>query len=139
MNDQLFAEGRCNCGDIALFIRGKPKMMVQCHCLDCQKVTGTGHTSNAYFDRNDVTIRGEASSHTVMADSGNEMSRYFCPTCGSRVYGYNSGRPELISIQVGCLDDNSWFTPQVVLFASRRHDWDITNEEIPNYDKMIED
>ena len=112
-------------------------MMVQCHCLDCQKATGTGHTSNAYFDKSDVTIQGEPNSHTVMADSGNEMTRYFCPTCGSRVYGYNSDKPELISIPVGCLDDHSWFTPQVVLFASRRHDWDITSDEVPNYEKLI--
>ncbi len=139
MTDEPFATGSCSCGNISLTIRDKPKMMLQCHCLDCQKTTGTGHTSNAYFAKDDVSIQGESSSHTIIADSGNEMRRHFCPECGSRVYGTNSGKPELMSIQVGCLDDHSWFKPQAVLYASRRHEWDITSDEVPTYNGMIED
>ncbi|MDJ0957807.1 MAG: GFA family protein [Arenicellales bacterium] len=136
MTDPPFARGSCRCGEVTLTITEKPKMMLQCHCLDCQKATGTGHTSNVYFDEKDVLIQGEATGHSVTADSGNEMTRYFCPLCGSRMYGRNSGRPGLISVQVGCLDDHSWFSAQAVLFTSRRHDWDITADDIPNFDKM---
>ena len=114
-------------------------MMVQCHCLDCQKSTGTGHTSSAYFNSDDVTVVGDASAHSVVADSGNKMTRYFCPTCGSRLYGTNNERPGLISVQVGCLDDHSWFTPQAVFYASRQHDWDVTSDEIPYHKKMFGD
>ena len=114
----------------------KPKMMIQCHCLDCQKASGAGHSSNAYFDESTVTIEGEAAGYTVIADSGNEMTRYFCPKCGSRLFGRNSGRPNLVSIQVGCLDDQSWFSPQAVLYTSRRHDWDITSDEVSSFEEM---
>ncbi len=110
--------------------------MAQCHCLDCQKESGTGHTSNAYFAEEDVVIDGKATGHSVIADSGDEMTRYFCPACGSRLFGRNSGRPGLISVQVGCLDDCSWFKPQVVLYTSRKYDWDITSDGIPGYEKM---
>jgi hypothetical protein len=134
--DPPFAKGGCRCGEISLTVHARPKLMVQCHCLDCQKTSGTGHTSNAYFAENDVTIEGEANEYTVVADSGSTMVRYFCPKCGSRLYGYNSERPGLISIPVGCLENQSWFTPQAVLYTSRRHDWDITNDEIPNFEKM---
>lgn len=136
MTDPPFATGSCRCGAITLTISDKPKMMVQCHCLDCQKATGTGHTSNAYFAEKNVAIQGQAAGFTVATDSGAEMTRYFCPKCGGRMYGHNSERPGLVSIQVGCLEDHSWFSPQVVLFASRRHDWDITSDEIPNFEKM---
>jgi hypothetical protein len=136
MTDLPFAAGSCQCGAVTLTINEKPKMMMQCHCLDCQKSTGTGHSSHAYFARESVGIRGEVTGHTVLADSGTEMTRYFCPTCGSRVYGHNNSKPKLISIEVGCLEDHSWFSPQAVLYTSRQHDWDITSDEIPNYDKM---
>lgn len=136
MDDEPFAVGSCSCGNIALTVREKPQMMVQCHCLDCQKTTGTGHTSNAYFSEEDVTIHGDATCHTVTADSGHEMVRCFCPVCGSRMFGYNGQKPGTISIPVGCLDNNSWFSPQVVLYASKREDWDITTEEIPNFEEM---
>ncbi len=136
MTDLHFAKGGCRCGAVTLTASAKPRMMLQCHCLDCQKATGTGHTSNAYFAESDVSIEGEATGYTVVADNGSEMTRYFCPKCGSRMYGHNSGKPGLISIQVGCLEDHSWFIPQAVLFSSKRHDWDITSDEIPNFDKM---
>jgi hypothetical protein len=136
MTDPPFAKGSCCCGAVRLTVNAKPRMMVQCHCLDCQKATGTGHTSNAYFAEKDVSIEGESTGYTIMADSGSEMTRYFCPECGSRMYGHNSEKPDLISIQVGCLEDHSWFIPQAILFSSRRHDWDITSDEIPNFDKM---
>lgn len=132
MNDKPFASGSCECGNIKLSIAQKPSMMVQCHCLDCQKSTGTGHTSSAYFKELEVTVDGDAKGYTVVADSGSAMTRYFCPDCGSRLYGRNAGRPGLISVQVGCLEDHSWFTPQAVLYSSKRHDWDITTDEISN-------
>jgi hypothetical protein len=134
MTDQPFATGSCRCGAITLTISDKPRSMIQCHCLDCQKSTGTGHTSNAYFAARDVKIQGETKGHTVVTDSGNEMTRNFCPTCGSRVFGSNSKNPDLVSIQVGCLDDHSWFSPQIVLYTSRQHDWDITSDEAENFD-----
>ena len=136
MTDIPFAQGSCRCGAVTLTVNGKPKMMVQCHCLDCQKTSGTGHTSNAYFDERDVTIEGDANVYSLTVDSGNQMSRYFCPMCGSRLYGFNSGRPGLISVQVGCLEDQEWYSPQAVLFTSRRHDWDVTSDEIPNFAGM---
>jgi hypothetical protein len=52
------------------------------------------------------------------------------------MYGYNGQKPGTISIPVGCLDDRSWFSPQVVLYASQREDWDITSDEVPTFDKM---
>ena len=136
MNSKPFAQGSCQCGNITVSMSRKPAMMLQCHCLDCQKSTGTGHTSNAYFETDDVTIVGETNGHSVIAENGTEMTRYFCPDCGSRMYGRNSARPGLISIQVGCLEDHSWFSPQAVLYLSRQNDWDITSDEIPKHSKL---
>lgn len=136
MSAQPFSTGGCRCKAITITVYAKPKMMVQCHCLDCQKLSGTGHTSNAYFATEDVKIEGEPSEFTVIADSGARMTRSFCPTCGSRLFGRNSERPDLVAISVGCLDDHSWYSPQIVLYASRKHDWDITADHLPRYDTM---
>ncbi len=136
MTDPPFVTGSCRCGTVTLVIDDKPRTMLQCHCLDCQNATGTGHTSHAYFAEKDVYIRGQATDCTVIADGSSEMIRYLCPTYGSRMYGRNSERPDLISINVGCLDDHSWFSSQAVLFASRRRDRDITSDEVPNFERM---
>src|SRR5450756_705007 len=98
MSNKPFAEGRCLCGAVSYIINAKPVRMAQCHCKDCQRASGTGHMSLAFFKKEDVTIRGATASYASTADSGNINTRHFCPTCGSRVYGENSGRPGIIAV-----------------------------------------
>jgi hypothetical protein len=96
MSNEPFATGHCLCGAVSCTINAKPIRMAQCHCKDCQRASGTGHTSFAFFKHDDVTIHGATASYVSTADSGNIKTGHFCPTCGSRVYGENSGRPGVI-------------------------------------------
>ena len=82
---------------------------------------------------------GEVSGYSVTSDSGTKMTRYFCPKCGSRVLGRNSSNSDRVSVSIGCLDNHSWFKPNLILYSSRRHNWDITSEEVPNFDAMPTD
>jgi hypothetical protein len=123
MTDDPFAKGHCVCGAVSYTIYSKPIRMAQCHCKDCQRASGTGHTSLAFFKQDDV-------------DSGNINTKHFCPTCGSRVYGENSGRPGVVGIAVGCLDKNDWFSPQAVVYTKGRAAWDKTPEDVPNFERM---
>src|SRR4029077_18440212 len=112
MSDEPFAKGQCLCGAVTYTIHGKPIRTAQCHCKDCQRASGTGHMSLAFFKKDDVAIVCKTASYPSTADSGNINARYFCPTCGSRVYGENSARPGVVGISVGCIDDNDWFATQ---------------------------
>jgi hypothetical protein len=58
MFDQPFANGHCLCGAVSYTIHGKPIRMAQCHCKDCQRASGTGHMSLAFFKKDDVAIVG---------------------------------------------------------------------------------
>ena len=51
MPDKPFATGRCQCGAVSFTVAAAPVTMGQCHCKDCQRVTGTGHISLARFNR----------------------------------------------------------------------------------------
>ena len=131
MTSEPFATGRCLCGAVRITAKAKPMAMAQCHCRDCQRVSGTGHTSNALFNAASVEVTGETASYAVKADSGNTFTRHFCPTCGSRVFALNSGRPGKIILAAGAFDDSSWFSTQVVLYARSCHDWDTADEMPP--------
>src|SRR4249920_3720046 len=98
MSNEPFAKGHCLCGAVSYTINAKPIRMAQCHCKDCQRASGTGHMSLAFFKKDDVAILGKTASYPSTADSGNINTRHFCPTCGSRVYGENSARPGVIGI-----------------------------------------
>jgi hypothetical protein len=136
MSKRPFATGRCLCGAVSFTIHSEPMGMGQCHCKDCQRASGTGHMSLARFKRDDVTFTGKTASYASTAESGNINTRHFCPTCGSRVYGENSAYPGLINIAVGCLDDNSWFSPQRIVYAKDRPRWDVTSTDIANFERM---
>ncbi|HEX3990705.1 MAG TPA: GFA family protein [Acetobacteraceae bacterium] len=136
MSGKQFATGHCLCGAVHFTIRAEPVGTGHCHCKDCQRSSGSGHMSIARFRRTDVTLSGQTASYAVTADSGNTNTRHFCPTCGSRLFGENSGHPELINIAVGCVDDNNWFVPGRVVYAKDRPIWDATTGDAPNFDRM---
>lgn len=127
-------QGRCLCGAVTLAVKGTPVRMAQCHCMDCQRASGTGHASNAIFPEGDVSVSGATKSFTVTADSGNAYTRYFCPACGSRLYARHSGRPGMVIVHVGLLEETGWFAPQVVLYTRSRPAWDITRTDVPNFE-----
>ena len=129
--------GECLCGQLRCgFDRDTVVSAHHCHCKDCQRASGTGHMSLAMFAEEDVVVEGDVAEFSVTADSGNTNTREFCPKCGSRLFSRNSGRPGMRAVAVGAADDNSWFQPKAVVYTSQRQAWDITSEEIPNFDKM---
>jgi hypothetical protein len=136
VTEKPFATGHCLCGTVSFVAASAPVAMVQCHCTDCQRVSGAGHLSIARFKREDVAIDGETRSHAVSADSGNAVTRYFCPTCGSRLFSESAGRPGLIGVMAGAFDDHTWFDPQIVIFRRSQPVWDVTTEDVPCYDAM---
>ncbi len=136
MANQPFATGHCLCGAVRFTINAEPFGTGQCHCKDCQRASGTGHMSMARFRRDDVEIHGETTGYASTADSGNINTRYFCPKCGSRLFGENSARPGVVNVSIGCVDDHSWFAAQRVVYAKDRPRWDVTPTDIPNFDRM---
>ncbi len=136
MSDQPFATGSCRCGANHFVIHNAPVLMAQCHCTDCQKASGTGHMSLAFFKEQDLDFSGEPTAYTVTTDSGNEKTYHFCTTCGSRLYGTNTGRPGMVVVPVGCLEDTSWFKPGAVVYTRDRPPWDITTDQVPNFETM---
>ncbi len=136
MTEKPFATGRCLCGAVSFSVAAPPLLMVQCHCTDCQRISGGGHLSIARFKSDGVTISGETKTHIVTADSGNTVTRRFCPTCGSRLFSESSGRPGVIGIVAGAVDDNAWFEPEMVIFKRSQPLWDITVDDVPCYDTL---
>ncbi len=136
MSEEPFAKGSCLCGKVSYRIYAEPVRTGQCHCEDCQKSTGTGHASNAFFPIDAVKIEGVTSSYTSVADNGAEVTRHFCPDCGSRLFGTNNAFTSIMGFAVGCMDDNSWYKPQAIVYHKRKPDWDCMDESVPAFDEM---
>ncbi len=106
MSEEYFATGQCLCGQVKFTVSSAPVRMGQCHCDDCQRSTGTGHASNAFFNKEDVKIEGKLSRYASTTDTGSVITRSFCTTCGSRLFGESNVANNMISISAGVFDDN---------------------------------
>lgn len=92
MNLQAYTGG-CACGAIRYEIAAEPVMAGHCQCRDCQRDSGTGHASHMAFPRAAAHLSGKANFWDHAAESGNVVSRAFCPTCGAPVFSTNNNMP----------------------------------------------
>src|SRR3712207_6376462 len=120
--------GRCLCGGVTYECTAAPIVMGNCHCRDCQRATGSAYAPGLLVPRSAVVIHGEVRYFEVIGDSGYTLSRGFCPTCGSRLFGGGTRSPQLISIMAGTLDDPTWFRPQADIYVSSAQPWDVMNQ-----------
>ena len=116
--------GSCLCGAVSFETRAEPPFIGHCHCRDCQKVGGAGHSSYAFFPAEAVQVEGDTRGFDVNADSGATMTRYFCPQCGSRLFGRSSRLPDFFGIMLTAFDEPDAFTPTISLFTASRRRWD---------------
>src|SRR6476620_5257081 len=121
----------CSCGQLHLTIEGEPSRISMCHCLECQRRTGAVISSQARFPREQVTIVGKATAWMRTAESGNALTFYFCPACGSTVYWENQGFPGYIAVAIGNFADPNFPAPNIAVWEESRHPWVSLPPETP--------
>jgi hypothetical protein len=114
--------GRCLCGAVSFKLAAAPLVTRICWCRDCQHLAANG-TVNMLVATDQLTISGALSEHTKPADSGNEVTREFCTTCGTHLFARSAARPQFRVVRAGNLDDPSSVQPSVNIWASSAPRW----------------
>jgi hypothetical protein len=95
-----------------------------CHCLACQRRTGSVFSVQAWFPREQIQpAQGVAKRCIREADSGRRVTFSFCPDCGGTVFWTAEGRPDLIAVAVGAFADPGFEKPSLSVWERRRHSW----------------
>lgn len=114
----------CRCGQLRATATGEPVRISVCHCLNCQKRSGSAFAAQVRFPTEKVTIAGQSKIWTHKADSGNLVTFHFCPDCGSTVHYAIDGKFDgLIAIPLGAFDDPYFVTPNISVWETRQHEW----------------
>ena len=78
-------EGGCHCGAVRYVCSAEPTSVVNWHGGDCQQIAGSAFITGVLVPEGSVTVNGELKSYKVKADSGNGVTRNFCPICGTKI------------------------------------------------------
>lgn len=116
-------KAQCQCGQLSADVPARARIVVACHCLDCQRRSGSPFGVFAYYFTNEVTTTGEAKRFVRPTAGGNTFETFFCPACGSTVYAKPSKKPSLIGVAVGAIADPSFRAPHVSVWEQSRHAW----------------
>ena len=128
--------GQCLCGDVTFKADGDIAMQGNCHCTDCQQVSGSPFATLVFMATDAVQVSGEVKSFEHAVDSGNVLTKQFCPTCGSQMFASNKGMPQSIGLRAGSINEKSEIKPQFNVYASSKIPCTKLDDTIPAFDKM---
>ncbi|MBY3068274.1 GFA family protein [Rhizobium laguerreae] len=113
----------CVCGALRATCVGEPRKVSLCHCLACQRRTGSTYGVAAFFDRQNVQVDGQRTSYSRQSDGGLPVTFHFCPLCGSTVYWEPQRLPDLIAVGLGSFADPDFPAPTQAVYDEHRHPW----------------
>lgn len=131
--------GQCLCGQVHFTIEAEPLGARMCWCRDCQRIASGSATVNVLFPQDAVRFEGNMGKFRMIADSGNEVERGFCPTCGAQIYSATvqpAGVP--IRIRSGTLDDPDLMAPTTIIWAGSAPGWVELDPKLPQHDKGLD-
>jgi hypothetical protein len=112
----------CLCRQLTVEVEGDPVRISICHCLGCQRRTGSVFGVQARWPREQVRIDGNATEYVFAFPTiARSTHFFFCPRCGATVYW--SAGPEHITVPVGAFADPNFPAPRVSVWEDRMHPW----------------
>ena len=125
----------CRCGQLRATAKGDPVRVSVCHCLACQKRTGSAFSSQLRWPAECVHVEGQSKQWTRTADSGQKCTYHFCPDCGSTVHYGGGNFPDMIAIPMGAFDDPYIAWPDYSVWEERKHEWvEILGQDVEHID-----
>jgi hypothetical protein len=123
-------QAACSCGQLRLEVDGDPVRVSVCHCLACQRRTGSVFGVQARFVEEDMRIEGGHTDYTRISDDGEARTSSFCPERGATVFFKLDSAPGFIAVPVGAFADPSFPPPVRSIYESRKHSWVVMPDTI---------
>jgi len=113
----------CSCGQLQVEVQGEPFRVSICHCLACQRRTGSVFGEQARFENSGFKVTGQCREYVRVGDEGTKITFRFCPLCGATVYFTAAGAENVIAVPVGAFADPGFASPTVSVYEHRKHSW----------------
>ncbi|MEQ1707382.1 MAG: GFA family protein [Terricaulis sp.] len=117
-------DGGCSCGAVRYRLNAKPMFTHCCHCLDCQKQTGSAFAINALVETSRIDmLKGAPKPISMPTESGRPHDIHRCEQCQVAVWSDYGRRPYLRFVRVATLDQPHAIAPDVHIFTRSKVPW----------------
>lgn len=128
--------GSCLCGSIRFAVAGKLALAAVCHCSDCRKCTGSAFNVSVPVAAEDFKLlSGMTKGFSKIADSGNKLTRNFCPECGSPIFTSSPRHPDRVYVKAGTFDDPTVIAPAYQSWLKSSVAWSQIPPGLTSYDR----
>ena len=127
--------GGCYCQDIRYEIDAEPETAFQCHCRECQYITGGNPNIVMVFPKNSFNYSSGSVSKFSRKDLNEPVIRHFCKKCGTAIGTESPARPHSMIVKVGTLDDPSKFEPKAAIFTCDLQPYHYLPNKLASFDK----
>jgi hypothetical protein len=133
-------EGGCQCGAVRYRLTAAPLSVYNCHCRDCQRLSGATNDMSMPVRRDAFEhLSGQVVSFDKTADSGRVVRMQRCAVCGTRLWNEPLASPALLVLKPGTLDDMSWAVPVGNIWTDSRAPWIVIDETLVNFSRQPPD
>lgn len=138
MADEItLREGGCACGEVRFRINAPILGMAVCYCRECQHASGGGPNYVVLARRTAFEVlKGEPRIHHAAAESGNDIGRAFCGTCGSPLWSETTDGTPFMPVKAGALDDAADLRATSAVFTCEAQPWHLMHEGVRSFEKM---
>jgi hypothetical protein len=127
-------EGGCACGAVRYRLTSEPLFIHCCHCLNCQRQTGSAFVINLLIEADRVDLLADDPQPVeVPRDDGSTQKIFRCPNCQVAVYSQYT-HPGVRFVRGGTLDDPRGVDPDVHIFTRSKVGWVTLPESVPAFE-----
>ena len=127
-------EGGCTCGAVRYRLVSEPLFVHCCHCLNCQRQTGSAFVINLLIERDRVELlAGEPVVVEAARDAGAPQRIYRCPNCQVALFS-EYGWPQIWFVRGGTLDEPTGVRPDVHIFTRSKVAWVTLPTDVPAFE-----
>ena len=129
-------QGKCYCGAIRYESDADPVFKLQCHCRECQYISGGMANVIMALPEDSFSYSQGEPKQFRRADLDNPVTREFCDQCGTALTSRSPNAPGMVMVKVGTLDDPATFgAPQMAIFTCDRQEFQHLPEGVPAFEK----
>ena len=130
-------EGGCYCGALRFKAEGEPLLRAQCHCRECQYISGGSPNMVLGMPEAGFAYTKGEPGRFQRSDLESPVTREFCAACGTPILSRAPGMPGAVLLKVGSFDDPSVFgMPQMAIFTCDQQSFHTIPEGVPSFERL---